>query len=329
MLKILNKIKILLIILFISFNTFASGVNTPSLEYVFIEYLKKIKNITLKYDIHPFLVMGIAMQESSLQPLVININRIDEKLSKKKCFELLNLFHQIVNTEKVDTGKIRLTLKLYNNNTYIGKKNYCFQNNKNNDFIIKDFYNSNNFNTVRLYSNSPVPVRFNNILSASNYTNKIVNIIDNVDVGMTQINNKYWLAPNNIPPALLFDSSVAIELSAQILASLRAETDNNIYKMLKYYHSRNRIGDRYAKSVIKNINIFNTLFNSYLANNDLKNKINKTYVALTSNDTVTSASNNMFRDIFTQNNTKKLYNKKGVFSYIVSALAKENIINLN
>ena len=312
-----NKIFLVIIFIFIIFNI-SQALTIDEL----IEYTKKYKNISLEYDIHPFIVFGIAWQETKFNPLTININKINVKLTKKKYYEFINIFNYLFNNQTTVVSVFKLNCDFYQNNKLLFKKTYLFypgQNEKNNN-ILKDFIQlkRSDFNIVYVRSNYPLPFFFDNKYNATLYTTRLVEIIDNIDIGLTQINNKFWLKPNNIPPASIFEPEFAIMFSSKILADLREETNSNLYKMVKYYHSRTKgIGDRYAKSTIATINSFTKMFNSYVRYTN--NTREKTVVAKSPhNIAMESESDTLKSKESTVNNIS-----------ITKVLAENNIIILN
>lgn len=302
----------LIIILFIS----CTNLYSMTAEEL-IEYTKKYKNITLEYDVHPFLVFGIAWQETKFNPLTININKISTKLTKRSYYEFINIFSYLFNNQTTPIKAYRINCIFYKDNKILARKAYIFKKDnyeKLSNILNADFIDLSDkgFNKVYISSNYPIPFTFDTKTNAVLYTTRLTEIIDNIDIGLTQINNKYWLKPNNIPVAKVFEPEFALMYSSKILAELRDETNKNLYKMIKYYHSRtNGIGDKYANATIKHINHFTNMFNTYVEN------MNNSKVQVAKNDI-----NNK-----TQIKSYKQTNKKPMS--ITEVLAENNIIILN
>ena len=132
------------------------------------------------------------------------------------------------------------------------------------------------YNLIRIRSGGHVPIIFKNKYNAIFFTNLLLQYTSNIDIGLTQINYNYWIKKYNIEPALVFDPANAISLSSQILKSIGEETNWDLYKMIKYYHSRNKIGDAYAKKVINVINVLTNLYSNYTNKDEKVASINNT-----------------------------------------------------
>ncbi|BAI81842.1 hypothetical protein DEFDS_P222 (plasmid) [Deferribacter desulfuricans SSM1] len=243
-----------------------------------------------KYNINPFILLGIAYQESHLQPYTININKFNKKVSViTDVNKFLGIFYYIFSSIKDNTNyyrlinnncKIRiilydntikkqyhynLILKTYNSKVKILHKIVNFY-----SLIEKKFLNLKQKNhniSFLIQLKTPLGIIASNKNSIIKLLTYFLNYTNNIDLGITQINYKYWIKPSKINPLLVFIPEYAFDFTGQILNQIK-KSNRKIgnFEMIKRYHHNSKLGIQYAYNVVENMQFLYKKIISYYRN---------------------------------------------------------------
>lgn len=255
-------------------NFINSSINKTSSN--FINTILFVDKISSKYGIHPFIVLGIAWNETKFEPYAINMNRFNFVVyDKNDAIAFLDCLKNAIDNASSFINATKLYVTVYYGGQIVKNLEFIYSMNGNKEVNMTNLRYAktqlngvSKYNLIRIRSGNHVPIIFNDKYNAIFFTGILLKYMSNIDIGLTQINYNYWIKKYNIDYSLLFEPTNAISLSSQILKSIGEETNWDIYKMIKYYHSRSYLGDRYAKKVIDIINVLTNLYNDYTNQNE-------------------------------------------------------------
>jgi hypothetical protein len=231
MLKIISYL--LIVLSFINGN-----INSYTLE----DLDRDVKFISSAVGINEVYLKAIAAVESNYNPLTVNVNKINNKPMKTD--DAVALFNLMKKYNRNYSMKVCV-----NNN---GKKNIY---NYRDRTLIKHLANIN-AKRITVTTDKPIAFTFNRFTDAKNFVKAITQKIDNVDIGLMQVNYAVWLKRKHIPAHVLLDPLTSLYIASYILA-YNFNMVNNMRDAVKVYHSWN---DKYGNIYIAKIdNIINNV----------------------------------------------------------------------
>ena len=217
-------------------------INNSINSYTIEDLNRDVKFISSAVGINGTYLKAIAAVESNYNPLTVNINKINNK--KMKIDEAVSLFDLMKKYNKSYPMKVCVN---HNGNmlTYNYRDRMLISNLKN----VKA-------NSVTVTTDKAIAFTFNRFVDAKNFVKSVVKKIDNVDIGLMQVNYAVWLKRKHVPAYVLLDPLTSLYIASYILV-YNFNMVNNMHDAVKVYHSWN---DKYGNIYIAKIdNIINNV----------------------------------------------------------------------
>jgi hypothetical protein len=265
------KMKKFFIILFFLLNCTSIGytsLNNNIKITDLIYYYKLSYTIGQKYNLNPYILVSIGYKESNLNPYVINVNKFSSPLlSKEAVTYFVNVLNYLFLSQNYSflNSTYDFNIIEYNskktNKIYKLKVSTINYTEKNRQELLNILNKLNKNNKFKIIQKNYFGINSKSKQEIINTLNAFLFFTTNIDVGITQVNYKYWLKPYNINPVLLFDPNISFDISGQILNIIREKQKvKDEIELIKRYHHNSPRGQKYAKDVIAySYKIFNQI----------------------------------------------------------------------